>query len=711
MGRKRARQVISAPVSGIEESKDGQLNLTTLRSEQLEKIIDSTWTNIFQLFKNYPSIEQAWEALQTKKQNEFKKDMIDQLKNLSHSVLDLFQNMSSEMMDLSNFPTIAEEPKAKRAKRQTKKQKQSEAPVVAINWALVGLPVWKMIFEYIGTYYPKNFSGFRLACKHFRSLTNSLFWRQKLPKCQVRFYFLQCRMLGIDTCPSIIIKDSCYAVLSPLPSTITTLSFQDVTNLTEEAIRCISSSITDLDVRCVKMTNEKLKEMPPTIKKLQMTSLPDHGAKHLPPNLEELKLSECKHVNSFPTTLRKLSIDHMTKVSSLPPNLKELEIVCPLSQLLKVLPNTLQKLWISNANMNNDEITALTTSFPKLSIIIDGYPICEWIAKTQFKHYEPFIKSVVDKMSTKELYKLLLTCKDFEFFKYVLENTKTFQEDDGSLLISVVSQVHGYYIKAGPWIQLLLDCGADVNQCDPSGAFPLCELVKHYSSKENVLLLISKGADVNRMDAKKSTPLYCAAEIETMEALTELIKAGADINFIHPVTEMTPLYVAVFNSHYRATQVLLSNGADPSIHPKQHPSLALLAIEKGSSGVIKTLLDFKISFNEYSTNGLHPLHLLTQADKLSCLRVLLEAGADPNVRTKDSKSTPLMFAQSKEIAKCLVEHKADLKIKDARGYTYEKYVPRKVKMVLKPFLNSATQANPNSSDDNASSVSGEESGK
>ena len=97
-------------------------------------------------------------------------------------------------------------------------------------------------------------------------------------------------------------------------------------------------------------------------------------------------------------------------------------------------------------------------------------------------------------------------------------------------------------------------------------------------TSQSVQAAIDKGEDPNARDKDGMTPLmYAAGYNQNPQAITTLLKAGADINARDKYNNMTPLmYAAWFNQNPELITTLLDAGADA----------------KAKSSVGKTAFDF-----------------------------------------------------------------------------------------------------------------------
>ena len=83
--------------------------------------------------------------------------------------------------------------------------------------------------------------------------------------------------------------------------------------------------------------------------------------------------------------------------------------------------------------------------------------------------------------------------------------------------------------------------------------------------------LLAAGADVNQARTTDGvTPLYFAAYKGHLTVVTKLVAAGADIDKAMTTSGGTPLYIAAQQGHIAIVSKLLQHGADKSIRGFQN---------------------------------------------------------------------------------------------------------------------------------------------
>lgn len=136
---------------------------------------------------------------------------------------------------------------------------------------------------------------------------------------------------------------------------------------------------------------------------------------------------------------------------------------------------------------------------------------------------------------------------------------------------------------------------------------------------------------------KQTSALRLAASRGHAGCVEELLFRGAEVD--DDPGGNTALHDACVGGHSVCVQLLLSHGADPEV---------------------------------LSADGSAPLHLCTSAQSFHCAELLLEGGADVNVRTRESRLTPLHGAARRgleEHVELFLSHGADVLATNQEGET------------------------------------------
>jgi ankyrin repeat protein len=225
--------------------------------------------------------------------------------------------------------------------------------------------------------------------------------------------------------------------------------------------------------------------------------------------------------------------------------------------------------------------------------------------------------------------------------------------------------------------RLLLKKGAWV---DPSawGEYPIHSAAQH-DHVPLLRLLLKYGAQVDDANFAGETPLHIAARSGALRVMRVLIEHDADTNS-RAEYNITPLHSAAGEGEAAAALLLLKQGATVSAHDKFGYTALLEAArapvpdrwvtqwERGQRGGLcppppEYYLDKSIVPPPRTDRRYYARYVET-------VRLLLEHGASPNVRERETKLTPLHYAALRgdaNIARLLIEHGAHLNPIDSDG--------------------------------------------
>ena len=266
-----------------------------------------------------------------------------------------------------------------------------------------------------------------------------------------------------------------------------------------------------------------------------------------------------------------------------------------------------------------------------------------------------------------------------------------------------------YSIRQGDLkeVELLLDKGVDVHADNNVGWPPMVVAAEH-GQLAIVETLLARGADPLKGTIGNRLPLHFAAEGGHLSIVSLLLQQPSVDPNLKDYTGQTPLFKAANNGHHSVVALLLQQkSVDPDavsndgftpllpaiferhqnvikfllsradVNPNQpdtthHQTPLWMASTAGDDILALFLLRSDIEINGQSRFSETPLYQAIQRNRLSAARMLLAAGADPNIPAHECK-TALSWAAaqgSEEALELLLQQPSiALDIPDTYGQT------------------------------------------
>lgn len=201
--------------------------------------------------------------------------------------------------------------------------------------------------------------------------------------------------------------------------------------------------------------------------------------------------------------------------------------------------------------------------------------------------------------------------------------------------------------------------------------------------KLHLSLLGDRSADI--MDDVGMTPMHWAALMGQTEIIHLLLQKGCEVDSMNNVLNSSLILAAACGNDH-AMSILLERGADPFLRNlKDRDALFIAAVfapQSKSLASVFSLLNFRgVDFNKLDSSGSNPLHECAARSLARSVRLLIEAGADVNIKHRTKFATPLLFACAArppdvETVRTLLEKGAHPNWRDARNMTAFDYVLR-----------------------------------
>eukprot|EP00005_Dracoamoeba_jomungandri_P006095 CAMPEP_0174251420 /NCGR_PEP_ID=MMETSP0439-20130205/1245_1 /TAXON_ID=0 /ORGANISM="Stereomyxa ramosa, Strain Chinc5" /LENGTH=862 /DNA_ID=CAMNT_0015331723 /DNA_START=83 /DNA_END=2672 /DNA_ORIENTATION=+ len=185
-------------------------------------------------------------------------------------------------------------------------------------------------------------------------------------------------------------------------------------------------------------------------------------------------------------------------------------------------------------------------------------------------------------------------------------------------------------------VEILLQKGVDINKVDQEGQTPL-----HFAVDKNhknvVLLLLLNNANVNQLDKFSHSALHRAVALGHCGIVKVLLAHGADPN-LQNGNGWTVAHVASYYGRKEiVTELLKCKHIDLNIQNKDGWTALHCASMQGFPEIVSQLIRAKCNINSVSNDGSTPLHLATAYDHLPTALLLLNCGANGNLRNSEGK--------------------------------------------------------------------------
>jgi ankyrin repeat protein len=184
----------------------------------------------------------------------------------------------------------------------------------------------------------------------------------------------------------------------------------------------------------------------------------------------------------------------------------------------------------------------------------------------------------------------------------------------------------------------LLKAGADAKANRPDGISALA-LCAGTSSPEALNALLAKGADVNAADPTGQTPLMWAAFKGATDNMAVLITHGANVN-ASTHKGFTPLVFALKSKNADAQGMLLDAGADMKPLPDGTSILDAALLEKDFPFVMRLVSSGAIDLKRRDALGRQFIHLAAASGSADLVKLVLSKGGDPNAMTDPPPPPP-----------------------------------------------------------------------
>ncbi|MEP6783399.1 MAG: ankyrin repeat domain-containing protein, partial [Acidobacteriota bacterium] len=218
-------------------------------------------------------------------------------------------------------------------------------------------------------------------------------------------------------------------------------------------------------------------------------------------------------------------------------------------------------------------------------------------------------------------------------------------------------------------VQLLLSATPTlVNAADETKS-TLLHHAAGFGTIDVMSLLIEAGADVNAKNRRGSTPMHWA--IDNDAKVQFLLAKGANVN-VKQVEGRTPLYQASsLGNGIVVIRRLLAAGADPNLALANGRTPLMAAASRGDVAVMQALVNAGATIDIRNGAGETALMLAAEDGNPAAVKLLLDRGADAKARSKRNETAlgNAATAGNTETVRLLLDHGADVNTRNIRGYS------------------------------------------
>ena len=210
---------------------------------------------------------------------------------------------------------------------------------------------------------------------------------------------------------------------------------------------------------------------------------------------------------------------------------------------------------------------------------------------------------------------------------------------------------------------LLAASGIDVNLASITGATPLVVAAQRGDLEAVGLLLNAPNINVNARKSNGATALFHAAQENHADIVDLLLKHGADVSLTLVWGDTSPLGIASKYGHIEVIKHLLkASGAQVNQTTGEGATALGIAAKNGQDDIVRLLLENGADPNIKSRTGITPLYAACLYGHTEIVRMLLDSGADMDAEMTSGEATytPYRVAElvgHREVMSLLTAHR------------------------------------------------------
>jgi ankyrin repeat protein len=220
-----------------------------------------------------------------------------------------------------------------------------------------------------------------------------------------------------------------------------------------------------------------------------------------------------------------------------------------------------------------------------------------------------------------------------------------------------------------PTVEKLVNANPELLRARDPAHSTLLHHAAGFGTLETLTWLLDAGADVKATNRLGSTPLHWAIHDEAKVRL--LLARGAGVN-TRQRAGRTPIYqAALLGNGHAILRLLLQHGADPNLRTANGRTPLMAAATRGDAEALRLLLDAQASVNTKDSAGETALMMAASDGNPQVVRLLLKRGADARARTKRNETALGNAGTSgnEDVVRLLLDRGAEVNVRNIRGYS------------------------------------------
>lgn len=184
------------------------------------------------------------------------------------------------------------------------------------------------------------------------------------------------------------------------------------------------------------------------------------------------------------------------------------------------------------------------------------------------------------------------------------------------------------------------------------------------SDLKTCMKLIGNKAGVDTDLGYRHTPLMHASETGCKHIVEFLIEAGANINAVD-IDGETALLKSCGKPNHEVTNILINAGANVNLkNSRGKTPLYMASIHSNDTPIVQKLIDKGARLDLTTNDGLSALHIASQQGNKDTVAILVNAGANVDLVTTDTKETPLHLVCARNVDFELQDYTVTSQIED-----------------------------------------------